>query len=60
MAVDPANATTSSGHVMDLAKSVSIPSTGASSEIGLTNLKPGGYYLQITSACAWQIKLTPT
>jgi len=60
MAVDPANATTSSGHVADLAKVVQVPATGASDERFIANLKPGDYYLDINSECGWQIALSPS
>ena len=60
MAVDPANATTSSGHVADLAKLVQVPATGASAERYVANLTPGEYYLNITSECGWQIALNPS
>lgn len=60
IAVDPANGTTSSGHVADLAKLVQVPATGASDERYIANLKPGDYYLDITSECGWQIALNPS
>jgi len=60
MAVDPANAGTSLGHVTDLAKLVQVPATGASDAIYVYNVKPGDYYLDVASACAWQIALSPT
>src|SRR5438552_11046535 len=59
IAVDPANGTTSSGHVADLAKLVQVPATGASDERYIANLKPGDYYLDITSECGWQVALSP-
>ena len=59
MAIAPANATTSGGHVTDLAKLVSVPATGASDDSYVVSLKPGDYYLDVTSACAWQIALSP-
>jgi hypothetical protein len=43
----------------DLASHVQVPSTGASAEIDLTDVAPGDYYFQVTSACAWQIELSP-
>jgi hypothetical protein len=55
-AVDPANG----GHVADLAKLVQVPATGASDERFVANLKPGSYYLDITSECGWQIALNPS
>jgi hypothetical protein len=58
MAVDSANATTSSGHVADLAKLVHVPATGASDERYIANLKPGDYYVDVTSECGWQIGLS--
>jgi hypothetical protein len=60
IAVHPANGTTSSGHVADLAKLVQVPATGASDERYIANLKPGDYYLDITSECGWQIGLSPS
>jgi hypothetical protein len=59
MAVDPANATTSDGHVTDLAKLVHVPATGASDESYVINVKAGDYYLDVDSACGWQIAITP-
>src|SRR5438067_2338269 len=59
MAVDPANAETSLGHVTDLANLVHVPGTGASFTTFVYNVKPGGYYLDVSSACAWQIALSP-
>ena len=60
LAVDPANATTSSGHVADLAKLAHVPATGASDERYVANLKPGEYYVDVTSECGWQIALSPS
>jgi hypothetical protein len=60
MAIDPANAETSLGHVTDLAKLVHVPATGASAGSYVYNVKPGDYYLDVASACAWQIALSPT
>jgi hypothetical protein len=60
VAVDPANGTTSSGHVVDVAKLVQVPATGASDERYIANLKPGDYYLDITSECGWQVALSPS
>ena len=45
--------------VTQLAKSVQVRSTGATAQIDLVNFKPGDYYLRITSACAWQVQLSP-
>lgn len=59
MAVDPANVTTSRGHVADLAKLVHVPATGASDEQFIANLKPGSYYLDVASECGWQIAISP-
>jgi hypothetical protein len=59
LAVDPTNATSASGHVIDLAKLVSVPATGASEESDAISVNPGDYYLNIRSACAWQIALSP-
>jgi len=59
MAVDPANAETALGNVSDLATLVHVPATGASSMSYLYNLKPGEYYLDVESACGWQIALSP-
>jgi hypothetical protein len=58
-AIDPANATASGGYVADLARRVSVPATGASAESYVVNLKAGDYYLYVSSACAWQIALSP-
>jgi hypothetical protein len=60
MAVDLANAETSLGHVTDLVTLVHVPATGASDAKYVYNVKPGDYYLDVTSACGWQIALTPT
>lgn len=43
-----------------LAKSVQVPYTGAGGQVDLTRLAAGDYYLQINSACAWQIELNPS
>jgi hypothetical protein len=58
MAVDPANASTSSGHVADLAKLAHVPATGASDERYIANLKPGDYYVDVNSECGWQIGIS--
>jgi hypothetical protein len=55
MALDSANATTSSGHVADLAKLAHVPATGASEEHYIANLRPGEYYVDVYSECGWQI-----
>jgi hypothetical protein len=60
MAVDPADADSSLGHVTDLAKRVHVPATGGSAASYVYNVKPGDYYLEVDSACAWQIALSPT
>jgi hypothetical protein len=60
MAVDPANAETSLGHVSDLANLVHVPATGASYTSYVHDVKPGDYYVEVTSACAWQIALSLT
>jgi hypothetical protein len=59
MAVDPANATQPEGHVIDLARLVQVPATGTSVESYVVNVKPGEYYLEVNSECAWQIAITP-
>jgi hypothetical protein len=59
LAVNPANATTTGGHVADLAKFAHVPATGASEEQYLANLKPGNYYVDVNSECGWQIALSP-
>jgi hypothetical protein len=59
MAVDAANATASGGHVVDLARLVHVPATGASDESYVINVEPGDYYLAVESACSWQIAITP-
>jgi hypothetical protein len=58
MAADPANGETSLGHVSDLANLVHVPATGASSTSYVYNVKPGGYYLDVNSACGWQVALS--
>ena len=60
LAVDPANATTSGGHVADLAKFAHVPATGTSEERYIANLKPGEYYVDVNSECGWQIALSPS
>ncbi len=60
MAVDPVNGETSFGHVSDLANLVHVPATGASKSSYVYNVKPGGYYLDVSSACGWQIALSST
>ncbi|MGI9147440.1 MAG: hypothetical protein ACR2IK_12940 [Chloroflexota bacterium] len=60
MAVDPGNAETSLGQVTNLANLVHVPATGASDATYVYNVKPGDYYLHVTSACGWQIALSPT
>jgi hypothetical protein len=59
LAVGTANTAGSNGHVSDLAKLVSVPATGASQNRDIVGVKAGDYYLDIASACAWQIALTP-
>ncbi|HLZ29197.1 MAG TPA: hypothetical protein VKV73_17925 [Chloroflexota bacterium] len=59
MAVDPANAATSLGNVIDLATRVQVPATGTSNSSYVYDVKPGDYYLDVTSACAWQIAISP-
>ena len=56
LAVD---AETSHVQVTDLAHLVDVPATGASDESYVYNVKPGDYYLDVNSACAWQIALSP-
>jgi hypothetical protein len=58
LAVVPDDATTSSRHVADLARRVQVPATGASAELYVANLKPGDYYVDVTSECGWQIALS--
>jgi hypothetical protein len=60
MAVDPSDAETPLGHVSDLANLVHVPATGASAESYVYNVKPGDYYVDVNSACGWQIGLSPT
>jgi hypothetical protein len=60
MAADPVNGETSLGHVFDLANLVHVPATGASSTSYVYNVKPGGYYLDVNSACGWQVALSLT
>jgi hypothetical protein len=59
LAVNPSNGETAGGHVADLASLVSVPATGASAESYVYNLKPGEYFLDVASACSWQIALSP-
>jgi hypothetical protein len=58
MAVESANSTTSDRHVMDLARLVQVPATGGSHE-AVVDVKPGDYYVDVNSECAWQIAITP-
>jgi hypothetical protein len=60
MADDPVNGETSLGDVSDLANLVHVPATGASSTSYVYNVKPGGYYLDVNSACGWQVALSLT
>jgi len=59
IAVDPANGTTSSGHVIDLARFAHVPATGGTYEGYVVNVKPGDYYFDIDSECSWQIAISP-
>src|SRR5215467_10278168 len=59
MAVDPANGTTSSGHVIDLGRFAHVPATGGTYEDYVVNVKAGDYYLAVDSECSWQIAITP-
>jgi len=54
VAVDRADPTGS----IPLTQRVDVPYTGASGEVDMPRLEPGDYYLQVTSACAWQIELS--
>jgi hypothetical protein len=58
LAVDPAG--TSPGNVINLANHVQVPATGTSQASNVDNVKPGDYYLDVYSECAWQIALSPT
>jgi hypothetical protein len=60
MVVDTANGAGGSDHVTDLATRVSVPATGASDQRDVAGLKAGDYYLDVRSACAWKISLSPT
>jgi hypothetical protein len=60
MVVDAANRAGGGNHVTDLATRVSVPATGASDQRDLADLKPGDYYLDVRSACAWKISLSPS
>jgi hypothetical protein len=60
LAVDLSSAVTAGGHVSDLASLVDVPATGASDVRYVYNVKPGEYYVDVTSACSWQIALSPT
>ncbi len=57
LAVDPNVSAESS---MELAKSVQVPYTGTTAVVDIEDLSPGDYFIQITSACAWQIELRAT
>jgi hypothetical protein len=59
-AVDPGNAQMPLGHGADLANLVHVPATGASYTSYVYNVAPGDYYLDVASACGWQISLNPT
>jgi hypothetical protein len=59
MAIDPADGEPPLGHVTDLAKRVEVDATGASAGQYVYDVKPGEYYLDVRSACAWQIALSP-
>jgi hypothetical protein len=58
LAVDPNNGQTALGHVADLANLVHVPATGGSSTSYIENVRPGGYYFDVNSACGWQVALT--
>jgi hypothetical protein len=60
LAVDAANATAPGRHVADLAKLAHVPATGSSEERYVANLKPGEYYVDVSSECGWQIALSPS
>jgi hypothetical protein len=57
MALLPVDPGAPTNQIMELAKSVQVPYTGTTAVIDMTDVNPGDYYLQITSACAWQIEL---
>jgi hypothetical protein len=57
LAADPADTSLSP---VNLAYHVQVPATGTSQATNVDNVKPGDYYLEVTSACAWQIALSPT
>jgi hypothetical protein len=44
---------------ISLATRVQVPSTGVTAEVDMSDLEPGDYYFEVTSACAWQIELDP-
>lgn len=56
VAVDPSNA----DGTIALVESVEVPATGATAEVDIANLKPGDYYVEVRSACAWQIEVQRT
>jgi hypothetical protein len=58
MAANRASGETSNAHVIDLAKLVDVPATGASEERIVGDLKPGNYYLEVRSECAWEVSLS--
>jgi hypothetical protein len=44
---------------LELAQGVQVVATGTTAEFELSDLAPGDYYVDVRSACAWQIELTP-
>ena len=46
------------GFRKNLAKSVQVPATGTTSAINVSDMEGGDYYLEVRSACAWQIEVT--
>jgi hypothetical protein len=55
VAVDSANPSGS----IDLATRVQVPGTGVSAEVDMPDLEPGDYVFEVSSACAWQVELSP-
>jgi hypothetical protein len=48
------------GFRLNLAKSVQVPATGTTSAINVSAAEAGDYYLDVRSACAWQIEVIRT
>ena len=59
VATDQTPATSGPGLVTELAHVPSVPATGTSDQRYVPDVKAGHYYLDVKSACAWQVALTP-